>query len=146
MLRRYCGADPQPIDIDTHKCHNLDGHSLDPGTAFADFLISKWRRVVQDAAGITIDMSRTQRFFTGLARLGVQLGFDSCFWPGCDVPVTRCQIDHTRSAACGGLTTQCNGGPCCQKHNRLKERGYTVTRQPDGTFHITTPKGDVLTH
>jgi len=29
-------------------------------------------------------------------------------------------------------------------HNRFKERGYTVTRQPDGTITITTPTGEPI--
>ncbi len=143
MLRRFAGAKPTPVDVDDHGCHSLAGDTLNTATGFADFLISKWRRVVQNAAGVTIDISKTQRFFTGLARLGVQLSFDSCYWP-CDIPVTKCQIDHLKPATRGGPTTQSNGAPACQHHNRLKERGYTVARQLDGTIKITTPSGTII--
>ncbi len=143
-LRRFLGEDPEPVDVDDHRCHSLDGHELNPRSAFGDLVVSRWRRIVCDAQGITIDASKTQRFFTGLARLGVQLSFDSCFWPGCSVPVTECQIDHQRPAARGGRTEQSNGAPACQKHNRLKERGYAVRRLPDGTIQVTAPNGDIL--
>ena len=90
-------------------------------------------------------MSAPTRFFTGLARLGVQLSTRECYWPGCHVPTSDCQIDHLRQAARGGLTNQLNGLPACQRHNRLKERGYTVTRGPDGDITITTPNGETVT-
>ena len=153
-MRRFAGDTPEPVDIDDHRCHSLDGHSLHPASVFADFLTSKWRRVVQDAQGVTIDMSRKQRFFTGLARLGVQLSFDSCYWPGCHIAPTNCQIDHLtpwsprktreKPAPHGGVTDQLNGAPACQCHNRLKERGYTVVRLPDGSIQVTSPRGEIL--
>ena len=143
-FRRFLGENPEPIDIDQHRCNDLDGHGLDPDMAFADAVISDWRRAVVSAQGITLDLSRKHRFFTGLARLGVQLNHERCFWPGCEVPTTSCQIDHTRPAARGGLTEQANGAPACQKHNRLKERGYSVVRNGDGTFTVTAPTGEIL--
>jgi len=43
------------------------------------------------------------------------------------------------------LTNQWNGKPGCPRHNRHKERGYTVTRDTTtGNITITTPLGDVL--
>ena len=79
LLRRFAGAQPTPLDPDAHVCRTLDGSLLDETTAFAGFLVSKFRRVVQDAQSVSIDVSDSQRFFTGLARLGVQLSFDSCY-------------------------------------------------------------------
>ena len=102
------------------------------------------RRVVQNAAGVTINMSKDVRLFTGLARLGVQLTTTECYWPGCHVPTSRCQIDHLRPASRGGMTEQLNGLPACQRHNRFKERGYTVSRADDGTIRITTPTGETI--
>ena len=144
MIRRFAGGTPRPINPDTHMCRSLDGNSLDETAAFADFVVSKFRRVVQDARSVCVDMSETQRFFTGLARLGVQLSADTCYWPGCDRPVVQCQADHLRPAARGGPTDQCNGAPACQHHNRTKERGYTVTRRNDGTIEVRTPTGELI--
>ena len=89
-------------------------------------------------------MSDTQRFFTGLSRLGVMLSNETCYWPGCDIPATKCQADHSRAAARGGPTDQCNGGPGCRHQNRVKERGYTVRRLDDGTIEVRTPTGEVI--
>ena len=126
------------------RISDLDGHPLAATAAFADSLVSSVRRVVQNAAGVTINMSRDVRLFTGLARLGVQLTTTECYWPGCHVSTSRWQIDHLRPATRGGLTEQLNGLPACQRHNRFKERGYTVTRAADGTITIKTPTGDLI--
>jgi hypothetical protein len=144
LLRRWVNAPAAILDPDRYHIADIDGHPIAAGAAFADSLVSSVRRVVQNAAGVTINLSADTRLFTGLARLGVILSTDECYWPGCHVPSSRCQIDHLRPAARGGLTDQHNGGPACQRHNRFKERGYTVTRQPDRTITITTPNGDTI--
>ncbi len=144
MMRRWFGNEPAPIDVDQHRCHSLNGHELDENAAFGDFLVSSWRRVVQGVDGITLDISAKQRFYTGLARLGVVISHDTCFWPGCDVASTQCEIDHRRPWAQGGPTTQHNGAPACHKHNRLKERGYSVTVDDDGTIQVRSRDGELL--
>ncbi len=143
LFKRFAGADPSPLDVDAHRCHGIDGNPLDEGAAFADLLLSKFRRVVQNARRVTVDLSETQRFYTGLARLGVMLSFDSCYWP-CDIAVSKCQIDHLRPAARGGPTTQANGAPACKHHNRTKERGFVVTRVDGGRIEIRTPDGALV--
>ena len=110
-------------------------------------LFGKLRRVVIGADSVVIDLGRSQRLFTGSARLAVQLGNTECFWPGCHVPVSHCQIDHLRPLAerddgsGGGRTNPDNGGPACGKHNRHKEHGYTVQRDPTGHWHTIRPDG-----
>ena len=123
---------------------DLDGNVIHAPSAIVDLVHGAFRRVVQNAAGVTIDLSENARLFTGLARLGVELQADECFWPGCHKPTSRCQIDHTRPAARGGPTTQSNGLPACIRHNLIKEAGYTVTRRHDGSIHILTPDGETV--
>lgn len=144
LVSRWAGARPRPLDADTYRITDLDGHPVDAATAFADSLVSSVRRVVQNAAGVTINLSKPTRLFTGLARLGVQLSATECYWPGCWVPSSQCHVDHLKPAARGGLTEQHNGLPACPRHNWLKETGYTVARARDGTVTITTPVGDTL--
>lgn len=144
LLRRWVDAPARLLDPDRYAITDLDGHPLVAASAFADSLTSSLRRVVQNAANVTIDMSTEVRLFTGLARLGVELATTECYWPGCHVPTSRCQIDHLRPAARGGPSDQRNGLPACKRHNRFKERGYTVTRQPNGDVSITTPQGEVI--
>ena len=142
LIRRWVNSPARILDPDSYNISDLDGHPIAASEAFADLLVSSFRRVIQNAAGVTINMSQDTRLFTGLARLGVQLTTTQCYWPGCCVPTSRCHIDHLKPAARGGTTEQTNGLPACPRHNRLKERGYTVTRQPNGT--ITTPTGEPI--
>ena len=144
LLRRWINAPARLLDPDTYNICDIDGNPIAAVSAFADSLVSSLRRVIQNAASVTIDMSTEARLFTGLARHGVTLATTECYWPGCCVPTSSCHIDHLRPAARGGPTKQLNGLPACPRHNLLKERGYTVTRQHDGTITITTPTGDLV--
>ncbi len=141
--------DPTRTD---YACHTLTGHRLHARSAVARALHGFLRRNVIGANGVTIDLGR-RRLFTGYARLAAQLSASECYWPGCHVNVSQCQIDHLTPHAQsrdrgggegGGLTNPHNGAPCCGKHNRLKEHGYTVTRLDDGTIHIQRPDGTTL--
>lgn len=144
LLRRWINAPARLLDPDTYNICDIDGHPIAAVSAFADSLVSSLRRVVQDAAGVTINMSTEARLFTGLVRHGVTLATTECYWPGCSVPTSSCHIDHLRPAARGGPSDQLNGLPACPRHNWLKERGYTVSRHQDGTITITTPTGDTV--
>ncbi len=69
------------------------------------------------ADGVVIDLGRSVRLFTGLARLAAQLANTECFWPGCHVPVSQCQIDHLvpfterDDGGGGGVPTPATGDP-----------------------------------
>ena len=134
---------------DDFACHTLTGHRLHARTAVARALLGYLRRNVYGTDGVTIDLGR-RRMFTGYGRLAAQLSADECYWPGCHVNVIRCQIDHltpyteTRDRGGGGGTNPHNAGPACGKHNRHKERGYTVRRLPEGTIEIRRPDGTIL--
>ena len=144
LLRRWVDAPARLLNPDQYIITDLDGHPLAAAAAFADSLVQSVRRVVQNAVGVTINLGRSQRLFTGLARLGVELSTTECYWPGCHISTSQCHIDHLRPAARSGCTNQQNGLPACPRHNRVKERGYTVTRLPDGDIHITTPNGETV--
>ena len=134
-------------DDESFRCSTLDGHPVEPTEAVAASLVGKLRRVVVGADGVVIDLGRAQRLFTGSARLAAQLGNTECFWPGCHVPVSQCQIDHLvpfserDDGGGGGRTNPDNGGPACGKHNRHKEHGYQVWRDTDGRWHTHRPDG-----
>ena len=140
MLRRLDGEPVRPLDPDTYRCETLTGIPLEPYEAAAHSLVSKVRRVVVDAAGTVIDLG-TARNFTGSARKAVQLHSTHCVWRGCHVPVDRCQTDHTLAHGRGGRTNPGNGAPLCGRHNRLKETGYRLWRDPTGQWHTYRPDG-----
>ncbi len=148
-LDRIAGGNPGPADPDDehYRCDTLAGHPVEPTEVVAATLVGQVRRVVMDAAGVVIDQGRSTRLFTGSARLAVQLSSTECLWPGSHVPVTGCQIDHLTPwdpDRGGGSTNPRNGGPACGRHNRLKETGYGVWRDPTGTWHVRRPDGRLI--
>ncbi len=99
------------------------------------------RRVVLDSAGNVIDLGRRRRLFEGAAREAVFLQAIRCIWPGCVDPAGRCQADHIDDWQHGGATRPANGAPLCGRHNRWKNRGYTVWRDAEGNWRTYRPDG-----
>lgn len=65
-----------------------------------------------------------------------------CRFPGCRVPVHRCDLDHTVDAAGGGPTSTDNLGHLCRKHHTLKHHSdWSVEQDIDGVFRWTSPTG-----
>jgi hypothetical protein len=68
----------------------------------------------------------------------------TCRAPGCDMPATRCDIDHTTPYADGGLTHASNLKSLCRKHHLLKTFwGWRDRQLADGTVIWTLPSGRV---
>ena len=121
-------------------CHNNTGRPLDPYEVVELIYWAEVRQVIVDL-GVVIDLGRRRRCFTGAAREAAKLASLGCDWPGCDVPPSRCQIDHVQSWAAHGQTNPDNAGCDCGWHNRLKEQGYRVHRDTDGTWQFFHPDG-----
>ncbi len=102
------------------------------------------RGVVFAASGEVIDLGRRRRWFTGAARQAVQLSSHRCLWPGCAVTVARCQIDHVTDWQHHGHTRPANGAVLCGHHNRSKNHGYSVRRDPNGNWHTYRPDGSEI--
>lgn len=69
---------------------------------------------------------------------------ERCRFPGCRMPVHRCDVDHTVDAARGGPTSTCNLAHLCRRHHSLKHASdWTVRQRPDGTLEWTSPTGRV---
>lgn len=67
-----------------------------------------------------------------------------CRFPGCRVPLARCDIDHTIDAALGGATATDNLAHLCRGHHTLKHRTRWRVRQRDGgVLEWTSPTGRV---
>ena len=66
----------------------------------------------------------------------------TCRWPGCDVPATRCDVDHTIPHAQGGPTHASNLKCYCRTHHLVKTFwGWGEQQLPDGTLILTSPAG-----
>ena len=133
----------QPLNVDTMRCETLDGVDIDPTEAIVSALQSQIRRVLIDAKGTVIDLGEA-RFFTGNSRHAVKLASTTCVWAGCCVPSSQCETDHLTEHTRGGRTNPGNGAPLCGKHNRCKQRGFQIQRQPDGTWLTIRPDGTII--
>ena len=159
MVARLAGAEPKPLDPDTFRCSTIDGHRIDPHEAIIDAITNQIRRVVVDAKNVVIDMGQA-RFFTGLARFASRIGHDECEWIGCHVPSRRDRRGLSSDSVCererakatspyppareGRADRPGQQHDFCRRHNRVKEKGYTVYRDADGQLHIITPRGEIL--
>ena len=136
-----------PGELVGFRCGTVDGRPLDPTEVVVATLIGHVRRVVTRADGVVLDMGRKARCFTGARQLAVRLADRSCVWTACDVPSSQCQSDHVDSfnGPRQGRTDPGNGAPLCGRHNRMKEQGYTVVRDPWGRWHVYRPDGTEIT-
>ncbi|MEM8903941.1 MAG: HNH endonuclease signature motif containing protein [Actinomycetota bacterium] len=94
------------------------GSWVHPATLPALALLGHVRRVVFDSAGVTIDLGRRQRLFTGSAREAVLVAQARCTSPGCHIAAHHCEIDHIIPWASGGRTDQRNARVRCGRHHR----------------------------
>jgi hypothetical protein len=66
----------------------------------------------------------------------------TCRWPGCDVPASQCDLDHTIPYAQGGPTHASNIKCYCRTHHLVKTFwGWHEKQLPDGTLILTSPSG-----
>jgi hypothetical protein len=70
----------------------------------------------------------------------IELRAPRCEWPGCGARAVRCDAEHDRAWP-DGPTCPCNLGPCCRRHHRIKQLGYTKTRGQQATVTWTDPTG-----
>jgi hypothetical protein len=126
----------------TYRSETTSGIPVDPRVIAVAAINGRMRRVIVDAAGVPVDVGRTRRFFTGPLRDVLMMLSQRCLWPGCDLPAGRCEIDHlTGFTKPGGSTRAGNGRPICNRHNRLKEHGFTVWCDDTGYVHVNRPDG-----
>ncbi len=134
-----------PTDPAKRRCETSDGIPIPPDDVVAALWWGQVRRVVVDEAGVVIDLGRRQRLFTGAARDAAMLLAGGCVWRGCDQPTRRCQVDHLTEWHHHGPSDQRNASPLCGTHNRLKNLGFRITRDPRGRWHTWRPDGTEIT-
>ena len=75
------------------------------------------------------EVSSTARLFTGATRRAIEVRDRTCAHPTCDIPASRCQIDHIQPWSQGGETTQENGRLLCGRHNRMRNQREPPRRE-----------------
>jgi hypothetical protein len=72
----------------------------------------------------------------------VAVAHPTCVFPWCTRPARRCDHDHGVPYDRDGPTCDCNLGPLCRFHHRLKTHGrWLVTRIDDTSFLWRSPNG-----
>ncbi|GAA1318740.1 DUF222 domain-containing protein [Leucobacter albus] len=101
-----------------------------------------WERIRVDEAGDVLSVDRYRPSAEHARRLKAR---DlHCRAPGCRVPATRCDIDHTIDAARGGATSTANLAHLCRGHHTLKHHtDWTVRQEANGVMTWTSPTGRV---
>ncbi|STZ46353.1 13E12 repeat family protein [Mycolicibacterium gilvum] len=129
---------------------NAAGYLLGYGVIDAELV----RELARDATRRLVEAPRfeerqalTYRPSDALARF-IRARDLTCRFPGCTVPATRCDIDHTtpfdhEDPAAGGWTVPWNLACYCREHHRHKtfDTGWRDQQLVDGTIIWTAPTG-----
>lgn len=130
----------EPLNPEDYLCRTVDGVEINPMEAVVNATITRFRRVVINSKSTLTDLGEA-RYFTGNSKLAVKLASTECVWPGCNVSSSRCEADHLVEHSKGGRTNPGNGAPLCGKHNRWKQKGFTIWRSPTGSWHTYRSDG-----
>lgn len=109
-------------------CELAEGIVISPGELVPWLSIADLERAVMEPSG-RVEVSPTQRLFTGGTRRAIELRDRECVHAFCDTPASRCQADHLLPWARGGRTTQENGRLLCGFHNRLRNHDPPPQRE-----------------
>ncbi len=135
-----------PARLVHRRCETTNGVQLHPHDVLRAALAGHVRRAVIDSDGVTIDLGRRQRLFTGSARDAAKLMVRHCEHPGCELPADWCEVDHAVEwAEGGGPTDQRNARIRCGIHNREKHRKRWRTRRAtNGRNYIIRADGTIM--
>src|SRR3712207_118815 len=88
------------------------------------------------------DVGREERVVPPHIRRAVVERDRHCVFTGCEAPPWFCDVHHLREwLADHGETSLDNSGLLCERHHTKVHHGFTVERQPDGTWHTYRPDG-----
>jgi hypothetical protein len=145
------GLCPEPADLltpdPTHaKSQTKTGVAVHPEEAVTAALLGHIRRVVVDSRGVTINLGRKERLFTGSAATAARMMATRCEHPGCTLPQTWCQIDHLTEWDDHGPSNQDNAAIFCGHDNRTKHRlKLTAKRDRHGNIQLQRRDGTWIT-
>ncbi|MDQ0728728.1 HNH endonuclease signature motif containing protein [Microbacterium sp. W4I20] len=137
------GADERPAELDGHGplhpdiARDLAGRN------------TGWSRLFLNGTGM-ITHTDTYTPTEGMRRF-LRARDQHCRFPGCRMPVHRCDIDHTYDHAKGGKTRLDNLSHLCRSHHTLKHPDipepyrWTAQQRQDGTITWHSPLGRTYT-
>jgi hypothetical protein len=104
-----------------------------------------WMRVLtHPETGMVLSVGRDSYEPPAALKRLVKWRADRCLAPGCSMPASRCEIDHTLAWSAGGETAAWNLGPLCKGHHIVKTHGdWDVRQRPGGVLEWESPTGRV---
>lgn len=130
-----------------HPLPEMEGYGPIPVAMAQDIAAhgGTWNKVTVNMATGTILSVENYRPSEAIRRF-LTARDQHCRFPGCRVPVHRCDFDHTVDAALGGETSTTNLGALCRGHHMLKHHsGWGVKQQLNGDYDWTSPTGRTST-
>ena len=110
----------------------------------ADQPKAEWRATVTDD-GQVVWNGTTRRRPTKSESRHVAARQRTCVFPGCRMPATDCDLDHTVARAEGGPTDVNNFGPLCRHDHRVKHAGWRLRRINANQYTWTSRLGHTYT-
>lgn len=99
-------------------CELATGTVIAPGQLVPLLSDADIERIVYDPPNRRIEASYKRTFVAGVRRI-IEVRDRHCQHDaGCDVPASRCDVDHIIPHSDGGITCICNGRLLCPTHNR----------------------------
>lgn len=111
-------------------CELSTGTVVTPGEVLPLLTCADIERVVFAGPSRIVDLGRTQRFFTGGTRRAVEILHPTCTHPTCEVPSSRCHIDHVPDWDDGGRTDHDAGVPRCMNHHPKAQQRAKAQQRP----------------
>jgi hypothetical protein len=104
---------------------------------------SSWMRVLtHPETGMVLSVGRDSYEPPAALRRLVMWRADRCVAPGCSMPASRCDVDHTIAFSDGGETSIGNLAPICRGHHMVKHHGgWSVTQHAGGVIEWVSPSG-----
>ncbi len=107
---------------------------------------TEWRFTVTDPeTGAPATTGTIRRRPTKDQQRAVESRNPTCIFPGCRMPATDSDLDHTTPYAEGGPTEEHNLAPLCRHDHRIKDTGWTYQALPNGTHRWTSKLGHAYT-
>lgn len=135
------GVDDAPAD--------LEGYGPIPAEIarrLATHAPSFTRILTHPETGAVLSVGRTTYSVPADLKKWLRVRDRTCRHPGCIVPASRCEIDHTRPWSHDGTTDHLNLALLCGRHHMLKSEGIWHYQQPaPGVLTATSPAGRTYT-
>lgn len=111
-------------------CELADGTVIAPGQLMPWLSTADYESILFDGPHTVISVSHRRRF-TGALRRAIEVRDRRCTHPSdCDIPASRCDVDHIVPHSQHGPTSQFNGRLQCATHNRNRERHANSPMRP----------------